>query len=165
LPYPGESDPPDGATQIANLANALDAQFNLSQHYCTNTAGTSIPDSTDTTVTGWATISAVGIGALTTGVRTITVAGFYAITANLQFPTMGGGVFIHSQILVNGTPVAISNTSSITGHGSTVSPTVFLPLDVSDTVAVTISQNSGSAQTLATGAGANLWSIARLGNA
>lgn len=168
-PYPDLPDPTDwfvglisAALIKANLTDLLAAV--VPQHYLVNTAGTSIPDSTDTIITGWTTVSAAAMGALASGVRTITIPGFYAATANLQFPTMGGGVFVHSQILVNGTAVAISNTSSIASHGSTVSPTVFMPLNVGDTMAITISQNSGSAQTLATGAGANLWSIARLGN-
>lgn len=152
--------------QLVTAINTLNAAMPpnpLPRHYVTNTAGTSIPNSADTIVTGWTVADSANVGAFSAGSRTISVAGIYAINATITFPSSVTG-YIRAQILVNGVQADINGASSISGRNTPTEVDTMMPLNVGDTVAVTAFQSSGSAQALATGPGTNHWSIAWLGN-
>ena len=132
--------------------------------YRTNTSGQSIPNASQTTVTGWTLVESSGGSSYSAGVWTIAVDGVYNIISQISYPIAGSPVGIRKSVLYkNSTVIDVTSLDGDSGHITTLTNAMTISLLAGDTVHVETYQSQGSSQSLTTGAGENHITITRIG--
>lgn len=150
-----------GASTVTWVAANWNA---VPRHYLTNTSGQTIPNTTTTTVTGWATTEAVQVGTYSAGVRTILIERLYSIAARVCFPLVGSPTGKRQlNLIVNGVSVDVDVRDADAAHLTSCQVSAVVPLHIGDTVQLQVYQSQGSSQALTTGADENHWTITSLG--
>jgi hypothetical protein len=141
----------------------------LAKVFATNTSAQSIPTGTNTAVTGWTTgFDANSNFTASTGTFTAPTTGYYVVDAQLTWGAIAGAGAagqLKVTVYVNGSPTTLQGfapMSNTTQQTNVVQVSGIVSVTAGQTIALDAFQNSGSAVSLLSGAGAVSMSIYQL---